>query len=169
MSSSGTKAPSHYDPARWAIVPSFVTTLNGFLLVAPMLSGWALALLVRRPGAILISTLLFAALIIGYVFDLIPANSAGNMFLIMTMMGIAILPAANTTRASILITVVAGAQIVIAWAAAFNRPIVARLDAPRQRLARWPERCDPLRLGQLTWRRRSPSRSPTSSLLLASR
>lgn len=113
-----------YDPARWAVVPTFVTTLNGFLLVAPMLSGWALALLVRRPGAILISTLLFAALLIGYVFDLIPANSAGNTFLIMTMMGIAILPAANTTRSSILITVVAGAQIVIAWAAAFNRPIV---------------------------------------------
>ncbi|ROQ30946.1 hypothetical protein EDF46_3458 [Frondihabitans sp. PhB188] len=117
-------AQFHYDPSRWAIVPAFVTTLNGFLLLAPMISGWALALLVRRPGAILISTFLFLGLLMGYVFDLIPLNAAGNTFLIMTMMGIAILPAATTTRASVLITLVAGAQIVIAWAAAYNRPVV---------------------------------------------
>lgn len=113
-----------YDPARWALVPALFTTLNGFLIIAPMLSGWALALLVRRPGAILISTFLFAALLFGYVFDLIPLNAAGNTFLIMIVMGIAILPAATTMRATVLITVVAGAQIVIAWAAAYNRPVV---------------------------------------------
>lgn len=113
-----------YDPTRWALFPQLVTTLNGFLILAPMLSGWALALLVRRPGAILISTFLFVALIFGYVFDLIPLNAAGNTFLIMTMMGIAILPAATTRRATTLITIVAGAQIIIAWAAAYNRPVV---------------------------------------------
>jgi hypothetical protein len=117
-------AQFRYDPALWAIVPQFVTTLNGFLLLAPMISGWILALLVRRPGAVLISTLLFLGLLVGYVLGLIPLNSAGNTFFIMTMMGMAILPAATTRRADVLITVVAGVQIVIAWAAAYNRPVV---------------------------------------------
>jgi hypothetical protein len=57
------------------------------------------------------------------VGGLIPVNSAGNVFLIMTMMGIAVVPAARTTRASGLIAAVGAAQIVIAWAAALNRPI----------------------------------------------
>jgi hypothetical protein len=117
-------AQFHYDPVLWDTVPQLVTTLNGFLLLAPVISGWALALLVRRPGAVLISTLLFLGLLTGYILGLIPANSAGNTFFIMTMMGMAILPAATTRRADVLITVVAAVQIVIAWAAAYNRPVV---------------------------------------------
>jgi hypothetical protein len=113
-----------YDPARWAILPHLVTTLDGFLLLAPMVSGWALAFLVRRPGAALISTTLFAALVVGYVLGLIPTNAGGNVYLTMIVMGVAILPAASTTRASVLITTIALVQVVIAWAAAFNRPVV---------------------------------------------
>ena len=113
-----------YDPAKWAILPHLVTTLDGFLLLAPMVSGWALAFLVRRPGAVLISTTLFVALIAGYVLGLIPTNAGGNVYLTMIVMGVAILPAASTTRASVLITTIALVQVVIAWAAAFNRPVV---------------------------------------------
>lgn len=114
----------NYDPARWEILPHLVTTLDGFLLLAPMVSGWALAILVRRPGAILISTMLFAALVAAYIVGLIPGNAGGNVYLTMIIMGVAILPAATTNRASVLITSVAALQIVIAWAAAFNRPVV---------------------------------------------
>lgn len=113
-----------YDPARWAILPYLVTTLDGFLLLASMVSGWLLAFLVRRPGAALISTTLFAALICGYVLGLVPGNAGGNIYLTMIVMGVAILPAASTTRASVLITTIALLQVVIAWAAAFNRPVV---------------------------------------------
>lgn len=113
-----------YDPAKWAILPHLVSTWDGLLLLAPMISGWLLALIVRRPGAILISTTLFAALITGYVLGLIPTNAGGNVYLTMIVMGIAILPAASTTRASVLITAIAFIQVIIAWAAAFNRPVV---------------------------------------------
>jgi hypothetical protein len=126
-----------YDPALWDTVPQLVTTLNGFLLLAPMISGWILALLVRRPGAVLISTLLFLGLLVGYILGLIPANSAGNTFFIMTMMGMAILPAATTRRADVLITIVAGVQIVIAWAAAYNRPIVLDWMGSIARILGW--------------------------------
>lgn len=113
-----------YTPERWAILPHLVTTVDGLLILAPLVSGWALALLVRRPGAILISTMLFASLIVGYVVGLIPANAGGNVYLTMIVMGVAILPAASTTRASVLIIAVAALQVAIAWAAAFNRPVV---------------------------------------------
>lgn len=126
-----------YDPSKWAIVPSFFTTLNGALILLPMISGWALALLSRRPGGILISTFLFAALLLGYVFSLIPTNAAGNTFLIMTMMAIAFLPAATVRRASILMALVAAVQIVIAWAAAFNRPVVLDWMASLARALGW--------------------------------
>lgn len=113
-----------YDPERWAVVPAFFTTLNGFLILAPMISAWGLALLVRRPGAILISTLLLTALVAGFVVGLIPTNAAGNAFLIMAMMGITLLPANRTLASHVPIIFIAAVQIVIAWAAAFNRPIV---------------------------------------------
>lgn len=112
-----------YDAALWAIVPHLFTTLDGFLLLAPVASGAALALLSRRPGAILIAVSVFTALILGYVMGLIPVNSAGNVFLIMTMMGIAVIPTARSARTSVLIAAVGAVQIVIAWTAAFNRPI----------------------------------------------
>ncbi len=63
-------------------------------------------------------------MILGRVAGLVPANTAGDTFIIMTMMGIAILPRANTTRATVLITLVAALQILIAWTAAYNTPIV---------------------------------------------
>jgi hypothetical protein len=113
----------HYDPALLTMVPHLFTSLDGVLILAPVVSGSALALLSRRPGSILIAVFVFAALVFGYVFGLIPENSAGNVFLIMTMMGIAVIPAARTVRASVLITVVGAAQVVIAWTAAVNRPI----------------------------------------------
>ncbi|WP_228510770.1 hypothetical protein [Curtobacterium sp. VKM Ac-1393] len=112
----------HYDPARWAIVPYLFTTADGLLLVAPVASGAALALLARRPGSILIGVFVFAALIFGFIGGLVATNSAGNVYLVMSMMAIAILPAARTVRTSAWITAVGGFQIVIAWASAGNRP-----------------------------------------------
>lgn len=113
-----------YDPTRWAIVPHLFTTLDGLLLVAPMLSGAALAVLSRRPGSILISAFVFASLILGFVIGLIPQNAAGNVFLVMTLMGIAVIPTVRSPRTSLLITAVGAAQILIAWTAAYNRPVL---------------------------------------------
>jgi hypothetical protein len=112
-----------YDPARLAIVPHLFSTLDGLLILAPLLSGWALALIVRRPGAIAISTLVFAALLFGYIIGVVQTNAAGNVFLIMSIIGVATLPSINSTRSTVLTTLVAAAQVVIAWSAAFNRPI----------------------------------------------
>lgn len=113
----------HYDPARWAIVPYLFTTLDGALIVAPVASGAALAILSRRAGSILIGVFVFASLILGFVGGLVAENSAGNVYLVMSMMAIAIIPAARTVRTSVWITAIGGLQILIAWASALNRPV----------------------------------------------
>jgi hypothetical protein len=113
-----------YEPAQWSTVSGLFTTIDGLLLLAPLLSGWALAVIVRRPGAIPIALLLFVALIFGRVAGLIPPNAAGNVFIVFTTFGIAILPAVKTRVAGILITLVGVVQFGVAWCAAFNRPVV---------------------------------------------
>lgn len=110
--------------ARSMIFVTIFTTVNGWLVIAPVISAWLIALIVRRPGAIVVSTLVFAAILVGYVIGLIPANSAGNTFIIMILMAIALVPTARTPLANVLVALVAVLQIGIAWTAAFNRPVV---------------------------------------------
>ncbi|CAN5581072.1 hypothetical protein BH09ACT4_BH09ACT4_05200 [soil metagenome] len=103
--------------------PLFMS-VNGLLLVAPVLSAWLVALIVRRPGSILVSTLVFAAILGAFVVGLIPPGSAGNTFILMTMMAIALVPTPRSKLLISLMDVVAFLQIGIAWLTAFNRQIV---------------------------------------------
>ena len=80
------------------------------------------ALLVRRPAAIFISTLVFAAINVAFVLGLLPANSAGNTFILMTVMAAALIPAGRSRGVNIALLGVALLQIVIAWVSAFNKP-----------------------------------------------
>ena len=107
-----------------ALGPLFLT-VNGWLLAAPVLSAWLVALIVRRPGSILVSTLVFIAVLGAFVAGLIPSGSAGNTFILMTVMAIALVPTAKDRLTTILVDAVAVLQIVIAWATAVNRPVVA--------------------------------------------
>ncbi len=100
------------------------TTFNGFLVIAPVLSAWLVALIVRKPGAILISTLVFFSVVASSVLGFLPVNSAGDTFLLMVIMAVALIPTARAIPTILLVDAVAILQIVIAWAAAFNRPIV---------------------------------------------
>jgi len=111
-------------PERLASLGPLFTTLNGWLLVAPVLSAWLIALIVRRPGSIIVSTLVFIAILGAFVLGLLPSGSAGNTFILMTVMAIALVPTPNSRVTTILVDVVALLQIAIAWAAAFNRQVV---------------------------------------------
>jgi hypothetical protein len=111
-------------PERLAqLIPLFQTP-TGWFLVASVFSGWVIALIVLRPGSILVSTLVFAALLGSFVVGLIPATSAGNTFLVMTLMAIALVPRRRKRVTVVLMDVVAVMQIVIAWGGALNRDIV---------------------------------------------
>lgn len=112
-------------PERFAALGPLFTTVNGWLLVAPVLSAWLIALIVRRPGSIIVSTLVFVAILVAFVLGLLPTGSAGNTFILMTVMAIALVPTPKNRLTTILVDAVAVLQIVIAWAAAFNRPVVA--------------------------------------------
>jgi hypothetical protein len=109
---------------RFAALGPLFTSPNGLLLVAPVLSAWVVALIVRRPGSILVSTLVFVAILGAFVLGLLPSGSAGNTFILMTMMAIALVPTPKTKLLVSLMDTVAFLQIGIAWLTAFNRPIV---------------------------------------------
>jgi len=109
---------------RFASLGPLFTTANGWLLAAPVISAWAVAAIVRRPGSIIVSTLVFVAVLGSFVVGLIPPGSAGNTFILMTVMAIALIPTAKSVATTILVDAVAVLQIVIAWVAAFNRDIV---------------------------------------------
>lgn len=111
-------------PDRAAQLGAIFTSLDGALLIASVLSAWLIGLIVRRPGAIFVSTLVFAAILVAFVIGLVPAGSAGNTFILMTALAISLIPAARTRVQSILMDGVAILQIVIAWSTALSRPIV---------------------------------------------
>jgi hypothetical protein len=111
-------------PERFARLGDVLLSINGLFLVAPVLSAWLIALIVRRPGAIIVSTLVFVAILVAFVAGLIPSGSAGNTFILMTVMAIALVPTAKERVTTILVDIVAVLQIAIAWGAAFNREIV---------------------------------------------
>ena len=106
------------------IVTTLFTTFNGALVIAPVVSAWVIALIVRKPWAILISTLVFLGVVMSSVYGLLPTNSAGDTFILMVVMAIALIPTARQFPTVLLVDIVATAQIAIAWLAAFNRPIV---------------------------------------------
>ncbi len=106
-----------------ALGPLFMSP-NGLLLAAPVLGAWAVALIVRRPGSILVSTLVFIAILGAFVLGLLPSGSAGNTFILMTMMAIALIPTPRRRLLISLVDSVAALLIGVAWLTAFNRPIV---------------------------------------------
>ena len=111
---------------RFATLPHLFEHPSGWLLIAPVLSAWLIALIVRRPGSILVSTLVFVAILGAFVIGLIPAGSAGNTFILMTLMAIALVPKPQEMITVALVDIVAVVQIIIAWETAFNREIVVQ-------------------------------------------
>ena len=111
-------------PERFANLDDIIVSVNGLFLVLPVLSAWLIALIVRRPGSILVSTLVFVAILGAYVLGLLPSGSAGNTFILMTVMAIALVPTARERVTSLLVDIVALLQIGIAWGGALNREIV---------------------------------------------
>ena len=109
---------------RFAHLPTVFTQPSGWLLIASVLSAWLIALIVRRPGSIIVSTLVFVAILGSFVIGLIPPGSAGNTFILMTLMAIALIPTRKETITIVLMDLVAVLQIAIAWGSAFNRAIV---------------------------------------------
>lgn len=99
-------------------------TPTGWLLIAPVLCTWLIALILRHPGAIVVSTMVFAAILLSRIVGLIPNNSAGNTFIIMLLMAIALIPTARTAVTNVLVNLVAVLQIGIGWTAGFTNRIV---------------------------------------------
>ncbi len=110
---------------RMIVVLEFFTSFEGLWVIAPVISSWLIAVIVRRPGAIFISTLVFAAFILGFTLGLLPDGSTGNIFITMTLLAIALIPTARSTRGTLMIDVVGMFQLAIGWAAALTSTTLA--------------------------------------------
>ena len=111
-------------PQRGTRLGEVVISLKRALLIAAVLSARLVGLIMRRPGSIFISTLVFVAILGAFVLGLILPGSAGNTFILMTSLAIALIPAARTPWQTFLCDLVAVLQIALAWATALTRPIV---------------------------------------------
>lgn len=118
----GSIAESAFTPeALWTFL---TTTVSGWMVVAPVLCAWIIALLVRRPGAILLSTLTFAALLGAQLTGVIPPGTAGASFLLHVLTAVALIPAARTRTTTLLLDLVVVLLWVIAWIDGLHRRVV---------------------------------------------
>lgn len=111
-------------PDRFDQLGALFTSVGGMLLLASVASAWLIGLIVRRPASIFVSSLVFVAILAAFVVGLLPSGSAGNTFLLMTSLAIALIPASRTSTQTLFSDLVAVAQIAIAWTTAFTRPTV---------------------------------------------
>jgi hypothetical protein len=109
---------------RFAALGLLFSSPDGLLLAAPVIGAWMVAIIVRRPGSILVSTLVFVAILGAFVIGFLPSGSAGNTFILMTMMAIALIPTPRRRLLISLVDSVAALLIGVAWLTALNRPIV---------------------------------------------
>ncbi|MBH0115570.1 hypothetical protein I6E52_01750 [Salinibacterium sp. NG253] len=110
---------------RLVVVGQFFSTTEGLFVIAPLVSAWLVALIVRRPGAIIISTLVFGAFIVGFALGLLPNGSTGNIFMAMTLLAIALIPTARSARGTLMISLVGVLQLLIGWANALTSTALA--------------------------------------------
>ena len=100
------------------------TTPTGWLIVAPLASAWLVAIIVRRPKSIIVSTIVFLLFNLALLLGVFHPGAAGMAFSLLTLLAIALIPAARTVVTNVLVDLVAVLQVAIAWLAAFDRPIV---------------------------------------------
>ena len=100
------------------------STPTGWLIAAQLASAWLVAVIVRRPRTIAVSTIVFLLLNIAFVLGVFHPAAAGVNFAILTLLAIAIIPSARTISSNVLVDAVALGQIALAWLAAFDRPVV---------------------------------------------
>lgn len=111
-------------PERWNELASRYGTPFGWVNIAPVVSAWLVALVVRRTLAILVSTLAYALIIGAFVLGLIAPGAAGVTYMLLTLLAITLLPTGRTMTQNALVTGIAVAQLGIGWTVALDRPIV---------------------------------------------
>lgn len=111
-------------PDAWETLLAGYGTPTGWLLVAPVVSAWLVAAIVRRPAAIPVSTIVLALLTGAFLLGAFHPGAAGITFTLLTLLAITLIPAARTPLTNVLVDLVAVLQIAIAWAAAFDRDVV---------------------------------------------
>jgi len=89
-----------------------------------VVSAWLVAAIVRRPTAILVSTIVFVMLNVAFLLGAFHPGAAGVAFTLLALLAITLVPGARTRVTNTFVDLVAVLQIAIAWTAALDRTIV---------------------------------------------
>jgi hypothetical protein len=111
-------------PQRALDLQALYTTTAGWLAIAPVASAWLVAIIVRRPAAIPVSTIVFVLINLAFLMGVFHPGASGVIFILMTLLAITLIPGARTPLTNLLVDLVAVVQIAIAWATAFDSEIV---------------------------------------------
>lgn len=119
-----------FDPVRFDRLADYLGTGQGLALLAPLVAGIIGAVVVRRTAVAPLPVMLVLAVLVGFVFHLLPDGSAGLVYALSLIVTIAVLPSVQSTPRAITISVIALLQIPFGWIDALARPAVrAWLDA----------------------------------------
>lgn len=111
-------------PVTLQVLPTLTSTTLGLALDLTLVSSWLIAILLKRPGLILASTLLFAAVMSARVLGMIPPTAVGITYTILLFTAATTIPAPRATRMAALINCIALVQIALAWFTSAQRPDV---------------------------------------------
>ena len=101
-------------------IPEWLMSVDGRLAIAPVLAAWLVAIIVGRWKSIPISALVFVSLVLGRVLGFEQESSVGTSFIMMTVLAMALIPAARRVLTNIFLDLVAVSLIGIAWLIAYT-------------------------------------------------
>ncbi|HEY8591019.1 MAG TPA: hypothetical protein VIL55_15845 [Naasia sp.] len=107
------------------LVTVLLPDATGALLAAPVAAAWIISIVVRRPGGIFASTLVFVAILGGFTIGLVASSSAGSTFVLMVLLAITLLGRPERGWRQVAVILVVLAHVPIAWATALDRQVVS--------------------------------------------
>ncbi|MFT4229089.1 MAG: hypothetical protein QM602_02240 [Microbacterium sp.] len=115
----------HWDPARANAYTQSITSPAGLLYLAPTILVLATAVALGYWGVGLVAVLLTGMTGMAFVLGLTPPGTAGNTFVMMLLLAVAIVPTAPTLRYALLTAAAAVLLYVSGWAAAMHQTSIA--------------------------------------------
>jgi hypothetical protein len=114
-----------WDPARAATYVASLGGFRGIIYLAPTLIVVLAAVLLRRARVALVAVLLTAMIGLAYIVGLTPPGYAGNNYVMMLLLSVAIVPTPKSRSQMALTAILSLVLWVIGWINAFQQPAIA--------------------------------------------
>ncbi|HWI31176.1 MAG TPA: hypothetical protein VNT50_06780 [Microbacterium sp.] len=104
---------------------AYLGTPQGLVFLAPTIVVVITAIVMRFPGVALVGVLLTAMTVIAFIVGLTPPGMAGNSYILLLLLVVAIVPTATTLRHALLTCTTSIVLWGIGWVSSFQRDVIA--------------------------------------------